>query len=235
MFDTSRSFFNDLRERPLAAGASLVEEAQVMVLVSDGVSGTAVQPSAGAASELFAGFAITDAKKVATEVVVETVTVPSSSPYQVTLRNSNIIVAESRAYDNTTSSAMAFTCPTPAATQYCVTTAGLLSFNSAQAGDTVTIYYRCNLTVAQAMDKFHQRNVSNTAQDYFSTVALGCLEGEIFTSMYLASDTFTLGGLCYSGAAGKITTTSTGALVGYVSKLPTVADPLLGVIFKTTI
>lgn len=235
MFDTERSFFNDLRERPLAAGAVLAEEAQAMVLVSDGVAGSAVQPSAGSGGELFAGFAICDAKKVATEVVVETVTVPSSSPYQVTLRNSNIIVAESRAYNNTSSSAMALTCPTPGATQYCVTLAGLLSFNAAQAGDSVTIFYRYNLTLAQAMEKFHQRNINNTAQDYFSTVALGCLEGEIFTSMFLASDTFALLANVYTGAGGKLTTTATGALVGYVSKLPTTTDPLLGVVYRTTI
>lgn len=233
MFDTTRSYFNDLREMPLAPSASVAEEGQCLVLVSDGAGGLGAQPSAGAGSELFCGFAITDAKKVLTEVVVETFNVPAVAPYQVTLKNANIITTEVRVYDNTTSAALTVTCPTPGAAQYCVTTAGLASFNAAQAGDSITITYRYTLTAAQIIDKFHQRNVNNTAQDYFSTVAVGCLQGEIFTSMFDASQAYAAAGTIYSGAAGKVTSAAGGATVGVCSKVPSAADPFLGVKFKT--
>lgn len=232
MFDTTRSYFNDLREMPIAPGASIVEEAQALVLVADGSGGQAVQPSAGAGGELFCGFAITDAKKVLTEVVVETFNVPAVAPYQVTLKNANIITAEVRVFDNTTAAALTVTCPVPGAGQYCVTTAGLASFNAAQAGDSITITYRYTLTAAQVIDKFHQRNVNNTAQDYFSTVAVGCLQGEIFTSMFDASVAYAVLGTIYTGAGGKLTSAAGGATAGECSKLPSAADPFLGVKFK---
>lgn len=237
MFDTQRSYFNDLREKPLLPGASVLEEGQVMVLLSDGAGGLGVQPSTGAggaADGTFLGFAITDAKKVLTDVVVETFNIPAVAPYTVTLKNQNVLIAEARMYDNTAAAAMAITCPVPAATQYCATVAGLVTFNAAQAGDSVTFTYRYSLTVAQAMEKFHQRSINNTAQDFFGSVAVGCLDGEVFTSMYDASAAYVIGAAVYTGPGGKVTSAATSAVaVGIVSKMPSLSDPFLGVLYKS--
>lgn len=232
MFDTQRSYFNDLREKPLAPGASVLEEGQCMVLVSDGAGGLAAKPSAGAA-DLFLGFAITDAKKVLTDVVVETFNIPAVAPYTVNLRNSGVIIAEMRVFNNTAVAVMLPICPAPGATQYCATAAGLMTFNVAEAGNSVTVTYRYNLTFAQIMEKFHQRAINNTAQDFFGSVAVGCLEGEIFTSMYDASVAYTIGGAVNSGTDGKVTSAAVGSAVGVVSKLPSVSDPFLGVLYKS--
>jgi len=236
MFDLTRSYFNDLKEREIAPGASITEEGMCLVYVSDGAGNMAVQPSAGSGSEIFAGFAITDALKILTEVFIETVTVPSAAPYTAQLKNSNIILASALVTNNTTTSTMAPVCPTPAATQYCLTTAGALTFNSAQAGNSVSIIYRYTLTAAQVLDKFHTRSVNNFAQDYFSSVSVGCLEGEIFTSMFDTSQAYTIGATINTGAGGLVTSAGGGVAVGIVSSLPSGNAPaistFLGVKYK---
>jgi len=67
MFDLTRSYFNDMREREIAPGASITEEAQCLVYSNADTTGqVSVQPSAGASNELVAGFAITDALAILT-------------------------------------------------------------------------------------------------------------------------------------------------------------------------
>ena len=229
MFDTTRSYFNDMKERPVAAGATLSAEGQCLVYVSDGAGGLAVQPSAGAASERVAGFLISDALRVATEVVVETFTIPAAAPYTVQLKNSNISAGSERVFNNTTSTVITEVCPVPAATQYClVDLTGGLTFNAAQAGNSVTIQYRFNLTLEQILNKYHERSINNRAQDYFSSASVGCLEGEIFTSAYDTTVVYAAGATVYSGAGGNLTSTAGGTAVGYVSQVPGVNDALLG-------
>jgi len=234
MFDMTKSYFNDIKERPLFAGASITEEATCLSYVDNGDGTIAVQPTGGTSADIFAGFAITDALKIVTEVVLETVTVPSSAPYTVQLKNANVIIAEAYVFNNTASSVMAANCPTPSSGQYCMTTGGLVTFNSAQAAASVNVTYRYTLTAAQVLDKYHARSVNNGAQDYFSSVSVGCEEGEIFTSMYDASQAYTVGGAVYTGAAGKVTSATTSTKqVGIVTKLPNVNDGLLGVLYRT--
>lgn len=245
MFDLNRSYFNDIKERPLAASATLTEEGQCLVYVSDGAGGMAVAPSAGLApgtAEIFAGFAITDALKVLTNTVVETVVVPSVAPYTVQLRNANVILASAFVINVTGGgTTMAAACPAPAATQYCVTTAGLMTFNVAQAGITATIVYRYNLTAAQTLEIFHARSVNSFAQDYFSSVSVGCLEGEIFTTMYDTSQAnYAIGDIIYTGVGGNVTKVNTSSVVvGICSQVPGVisangfTSSYLGVKYKS--
>ena len=205
-FDTTRSYFNDLRERPVADGASVSEEGQVLVYVTSGSGSLAVQPSAGAANERVAGFAITDALKLVTKSVVEELVVPTAA------------------------GALALTGAAPAAGEYQPNLAqGTVTFNAAEAGNTVRVFYRYSPTLEEILATDHERPINNRAQDFFSSVSVGCLDGEIFTTMYDTSQTYAVGATIYSGAGGLCTAAAGGTALGFVSQEPSVADGLLGV------
>lgn len=229
MFDLNRSYFNDMRERPVADGTTITEEGQLLVFVSDGAGGVAVALSAGTGAERLAGFAITDALKATTETVVEQVVVPAGASPTVNLKHTNIVNASQRVVASTTG-VLAEVCPVPGAAEYCLDdSTGIIEFNVAQAGETVTISYRYNMTLEFILNKYHERSINNRAQDFFSSVSVGCLDGEIFTSMYDTSVAYTAAGAVLSEAGGLVTSAAGGVAVGMVSQIPSVDDGLLGV------
>lgn len=233
MFDLTRTYYNDAKERKVAAGATISEEGQLLVYVDGGDGEFAVQPCAAGAGQSMAGFAITDALKHLTVTVVETVTVPAGGG-SVSLSNTNIVSGSERLVAST-SGVLAENCPTPGAVEYCLVDAtGLVTFNAAQATETVTVTYRYNLTLQQSLELYHERSINNRAQDFFSSVSVMALEGEIFTSMYDTAVAYAIGALVYPAAGGKMSSAAGGAsnAVGFVSKLPNATDGLLGVKFS---
>jgi len=228
MFDLTRSYFNDIKEREVAPGATITEEAQCLVYVSDGAGNMSVQPSAGAGGELVAGFAITDSLSILTGVSLETYTIPSTAPYTVSVKYQNVITASAYVFNNTTSAAMTASCPTPSSSQYCLTTAGLMTFNAAQAGNSFTITYRFTYTTQQVLNIWHTRSVNNFAQAYFSQVSVGALEGEIFTTMFDTSQAYSIGSAIYSGAGGLVTSAAGGTSFGIVSSLSSATTTTYG-------
>lgn len=232
-FDLKRGFFNDLREWPVAAGASITEEGQLLALVDAGDGTAAVSPTNGTAQNVI-GFAITDALKYVTQTVVEEVVVPVGGG-TVSLAHSNIVASSALAVGSTTSS-LTETYDVGTAASGVVdfaTVAGTALFNTAQAGETVTIQYRYTPTLAEVLATEHQRSINNTAQDYFSSVGVAGLDGEIFTTVYDTAAAYTVGAKVYAGAAGKLTSASTSTVVvGVVTQVPGVADGRLGVKFR---
>jgi len=231
MFDLNRSYFNDLKERAVAAGVSITEEGQILAYVDDGAGGLAVDLTDGSNTQQLAGFAITDALKITTETVVEQVVVPAGGG-AVNLKNTNIVSGSERVVASTTG-VLAENCPTPGAAEYCLDDAtGIVTFNVAQAAQTVTIVYRYNLTLELQLNKFHERSINNRAQDFFSSVSVGALEGEIFTSMFDTSVAYSVTDPIYSETGGIVTSAAGGVKVGFVSQVPSVNDGLLGVKFQ---
>ena len=227
-FDLTRSYFNDIRERAVAASFSVAEEGQVLVYVDAGDGTLAVKPSAGVAAEPVAGFAITDALKFATQTVVESLTVPAGGG-TVSLRNTNLVAANTRAVASVTG-VLAEVGGAPAAAQFQMNnTTGTITFNVAQAAQTVTVTYRYTPTLEAAMATFHERSINNRAQDFFSTVSVGGLEGEIFTTMYVTTVAYTVGAALYSAAGGLVSSAAGSTKIGIVSQVPGVADGRLGV------
>lgn len=229
MYDLNRTYFGDTKERPVHAGAAINEEGGLLVYASNGAGSIDVQPCTSGAGQRIAGWAITDAMKVVTETVVETVTVPAAGG-AVNLSHTNIVAASERVVASTTG-VLSETCPTPGSGAYCIVDAtGVITFHVDQAGQTVTVSYRYNLTMFDILNKYHERSINNRAQDYFSSVSVGCLEGEIFTSMYDTSVAWTILAPVYPGAGGLVTTTAGGATaIGFVSQVPGVTDALVGI------
>lgn len=231
MFDLTRSYFNDIRERAVHPAASIAEEGTVLVYVNAGDGTLAVQPSAGAGSERVAGFAITDALKYATNVVVEQVVVPAGGGV-VNLRNAGLVASTTRAFNVTDNAALTAVGGAPAAGEFQMNVVnGTITFNAAEAGDTVTVTYRYTPTLEEALATHHERSINNRAQDFYFSVSVGCLEGEIFTSMFDTTQAYTVGALVYSGAGGRATSAAGGTQLGIVSQVPSVNDGLLGIKF----
>lgn len=230
-FDLTRSYFNDIRERAVLASATISEEGQLLMYVDAGDGTLAVNVSAGASTDRIAGFAITDALKYVTTTVVEEVTVPVGGG-TVSLRQNNLVASSTRAVGSVTG-ALTAVGGAPAAGEFQMAiVAGTITFNTAQAGETVTVTYRYTPTLDEVLATYHERSVNNRAQDYFSSVGVGCESGEIFLTTYDTTLAYAVGGLVYSGAAGLVTSAATSTVVvGIISQIPSVADGRLGVKF----
>lgn len=231
-FDLNRSYFNDMRERAVAPAATITEEGQLLMYVDAGDGTLAVQPTAGAASDRVAGFAITDALKYVTQTAVEVLTIPTGGG-TVSLRQNNLVAASTRAVASVTGN-LTLNAGAPAAGEFQMgLVAGTITFNAAQAGQTATVTYRYTPTLDEVFATWHERSINNRAQDYFSSVGVGGQEGEIFTTMFDSTQAYTVGALLYSGAAGLVTSAATSTVVvGIVSQVPSVADGKLGVKFS---
>jgi hypothetical protein len=233
MFDLTKTHYTEAREYAVKAGQTITEEAQLLVFVDNLAGGMAVQPCSTGAAQKYAGFALTDAMKVLTETVVDTVTVPTGGG-TVFLGNTNIVSGSERVVASVTG-VLTEDCASLGAGEYCLVDAtGAISFVAAQQGETVTVTYRYNLTLQQSLERFHERSINNRAQDYFSSVSVLMGEGEIFTSMFDTSVNYTIGSLVYPAAGGKVSSVAGGAsnALGFVSKLPSTTDGLLGIKFN---
>lgn len=235
-FDTNRTIFNDIRERPVLDGTTVAEEGQVLVYVDSGAGTLAVRPSDGTAGTDAAvgaaGFAITDALKLTTKAVVEEIVVPVGGGL-VSLRNGNLVAGTApRAFDVTAVATLALVAPAPGAGQWSITNlvTGECQFNAAEAGNTVQIFYRYSPTLEELLATEHERSINNRAQDFFSTVSVGGLDGEIFTSQYDPSQAYAIGDAVFTGLLGLATSDNTSTVqIGVVSQVPSVADGMLGI------
>lgn len=232
-FDLTRSYFNDIRERVIADGYSVTDEGQLLMYTDAGDGTLAVMPCAGGAGENIAGFAITDALKYATQTMVEILTVPVGGGV-VTLKQNNLVASTMHAYDTTNSNTLEEDGAAAAGKSWTLPVAGTIQFNAAEAGVSVTVTYRYTPTLDEALATSHERSINNRAQDYFSSVGVGCLDGEIFTTMYNTNSTtlYTIGAPILTESGGLVTATAGGTVVGFCTQLPSVSDGRLGVKYR---
>lgn len=245
MFDLTKSYFNDLKERAVVPGAMVIEEGCALVYGDDGAGGLAVKPcDATSAAASFAGWAITDKTGIITEVLVEKFTAPAAAPQVFQLAAGNVSLyltpAGPSAYD---ASAFNLTTNTALVVTFASAADALAGRATVAAGvaanDLVQITYRHTLTAEELYGKYHERSINNRAQDFFGLVSVGCLEGEIFTSMFDAQSAYVVDGAVYldvtpGAVPGKVTSKVSGPQIGIVSQLPSVnAGGLLGVKWKT--
>lgn len=244
-YDLKRSHFSIVLEKEVSPGQVITEEGVLLISVLDQATGTEkVQPSAGAASELVAGFAIRDNADHATTSEVETGTVPSAAPYEVQLRNNNLVgtsPATQIQVEASTSGILTVVAGTPGSGDVQVDdVTGLLTFHVDEQGQDVTSTYRYNLTVAESRLKFYQRNINNEASTLFGQVGVGHGHGEVFTDQFDATvDWSTQGIVVYAGGStqslpnGTLTGGSGNvALDARVISVPNVNNPLLGIAFN---
>lgn len=194
MYDLVHSYSTLTVQKPVTSGYTVDREGVLLQSVLSGGIET-VQKGAASASLVLAGFAISDNQTISIAPAVETGTIPLASPYTIQLSNNNLVGTSPNVQiyivSTPTSGSPTFSQQTNSASStgqfWVAPSTGLITFYSGDAGTAVQITYRYNLTVAQAQQRYFQRNINNTAGAVFNTVAVLTGAGEVWTSEYDAT------------------------------------------------
>jgi hypothetical protein len=244
-YDLKYSHFSLSLQKDVATGQTVDREGVCLRSVLEAGEEKVQKADAAAATYAIAGFAISDNETIGIIPVVEEFTIPAApGPYTVQLAHASLVGtapnSSVRVYNVTGSADMTEVAGAPAATQFqpAVTT-GVLTFNVAQAGNSIRVWYRANLTVAEARLRYFQRNINNDAGAIFNTVVVGGGTGEIYTAEY---DTNVDWSTAIPGGANPIKTGADGILTiggagtdipgGKVIHVPDVDQPYLGLAFN---
>lgn len=220
----------------LSSGVSPAEEGLLMFL--DVTATPTPTLKVGDADDVaFYGFAVTQDLRYATEAAVENLGIPSSSPYTLTLdlpTGSTLVATQISIYDVTGSATLTEGSASNSGEYAAVDATGVVTFNSAQAGHNVNVYYRYSLTTAMARLLFFE---SFTNAQYMldeGEIAVMQGSGQIFTTSFDAADVAAaaLGAVVYCDANGLATTTDGGGSeVGVIESKPSTSDKYLGISF----
>jgi hypothetical protein len=202
--------------RKVASGTSVAQEGLLVCsVIEDGIEKCKVVDVVAGAEKVLGYSILADALPDQLSAV-EVITVPTSGPLVVDLRATNLLSLRTRAVvtggpvltiDETYAGA-------PAAGVVKVDLVnGLLKFNAAEAGATVTVTYTYSLTMPQALQIFGDRFINNRAlHATFGEIELGSGLCELHTTAfntaldYSGSTPLTLGngGVITQGGAGPV-------------------------------
>jgi hypothetical protein len=255
-YDFTRSRFEWKRQFEVAPTTNIVEEGSMLTKLP-GPTGNEVvqlaQSGALAAGERPCGVALISRITADTFTMVRDVTVPAipvpAAPLQVQLPNANLVVttiawptvalgaAELYAYDNTAGAALSTIVhaapPAPLATEVDVDPlTGLMTFNNAEAEHDITVTYRWYLTAVERDLLLRQSHVNRGAEDQFGLMTVGYGNCWLYTSMYVAGDTFTVGAPLYLYDNGLVSAFNAGGAstqFGTCISVPSPGDPYLGI------
>jgi len=232
--DIKRTWFDHINATALATGASVSEEGAGLVSVLEG-GVEKVQPSTALAGQVFAGFARFRQLSYATNTLVVEGVVPASAAYSINVGKTNLVSGQVRVYDVTSAADLVIVAAAPAAGEVWVKHAsGELEFNSAEASDSVTVYFRYNMTVQEAQLLYYDHPTNYPDANLFAQVGVGKGKGQMFTLFYDAKDDFSASNAVKLGAGGMLTLTGSGPAVPGVRviQVPSAEDPHLGIEFN---
>lgn len=247
MFDLKQSFGTNY-ELPVVNGHAVSKEGLALVKVmEDGIA--KVRVANGTSGEVFVGFSSSDNQRVTDEPRVESVSVPTAGTYTVQLSSTipfsvtggtTSLSFEISVYDNTAAAYLVHASATGIiAGRYALNVSGpgSLTFNAAQAGHDVVVYWRVNLTAQEAATKYYERSINNKSNAYFNTIGVLCGQGKIYTYEYDTAANWSTAeaGCAWAGADGKLYATSATnarANAGQLIKLPSADSVTLGVAFN---
>ncbi len=234
MIDIKRTFYTWSDTQQVATGSTVSEEGQGLVRVLEG-GVEKVMPATGAAGEVVVGFAMFRQTSFSTAAVVEDHIVPTAAPFVVELGKQNLMADQARVLDVVAGTDLAAVVMSPPASgEYYVDVAhGTVEFNADEAGKTVRVFYRYNLTVAEATQQYYEAPINHPNPNFFSQVGVGKGKGRVFTMHFdQAVDWSAAGVVVGLGANGLITHSNTIPVPNArVVQVPSPADPFLGIEF----
>ncbi len=234
MIDIKRTFYTWSDTQQVATGSTISEEGQGLVAVLEG-GVEKVKPSAAAADEVFVGFAMFRQASFSNAALVEDHIVPTAAPYVVELSKQQLLIGQIRVLDTTTGLDLTSVVgPVPAAGEYVVDLAhGTLAMDAAEAGKTVRVFYRYELSVADSILKHYEATPNHPNPNYFSQVGVGKGKGRVFTMYFDQSIDWSSAVVPSLGVDGMITSGGLGALIpnARVVKVPSPTDAFLGIEF----
>lgn len=223
--DLKKTFYGWTDQYQIAAGETITEEGCVLARkFEDGIEKCKV--ATGASGETVIGFALFRQLTFGTNAIVETHVIPATSPYTVDLGHANLVTTPANQLRVT--NAVGGAVITPASVNYGT---GVITFNAGDAGKTVYVAYRWNMTVAEAQTTFYNAAANYPDPNFFGQMGVGKGKGRLFTLHYDASklydDTVTLS----VAAGGLISTGGSITIPARVIQAPSANDPFLGIEF----
>lgn len=226
-FELSK-LFNTV-ERPVAKGATVTQEGSALVW---NATGNGVQPSSGAAGEIFAGVSFSQQMTPLQFPEYDSLTATSPASGQPTVTTGNLPIAGTiRVYDVTTGTLQTAGTPTTTANQYSIA-GSVITLNAAAAGHVIQVSYRYAPTTAQVLSV--QGNIPPGGSSGLLLNSTGVvLNGDVVTTEFDTSVDWTTVSATNPvtlGANGIFTIGGTGtALPGaFVTQLPTVGTMQAG-------
>jgi hypothetical protein len=152
-YELTKSHFSLILQKDVATGSVVAREGTVLqAVLESGVEKVKYATAGG--TEKIIGFAISDNEDIATDVEVESITVPAAAPYTVQLGHLQLVGTGASAEAVVVTAAgvpLTKVAGVPGAGEWSVVgTTGVVTFNVAQVGLFYLIYYRYNLTVLEA-------------------------------------------------------------------------------------
>lgn len=181
MLDINKSMFIDTYPLDVASTVTALEEGTALVYVMENGKGK-VKASTGAASEIFAGVAVSRATTPTVAPMVEELTIPATAPYTVTLARLPVGAIGVVLVDGETRTVLAAIGSAPTAAQY-TRTGKDITVHADNAGAVLKVVYSYTLTHQEAVLKFNF--------DAFASVDLAVVpvvgavyEGVVYTTFY---------------------------------------------------
>lgn len=249
MLDLTRvSGASSVVELPLNSSYSNpTESGLAYIRVADSTTGEeTVKPATGAASEVFVGIAYLDKHAGVYGTKVDyAVTIPSASPYTVTLPDSGIygIVGT---LNSVTGSALVYDASADGTLDYSIS-GSVVTFHSSDAGKTAYLTYNYTLTTQQ----LQQLGISPVASAAATTGTIAIMKGSgelrAYVTNFVPDTTWAVNDDVLLGGSGSGTTSadgtaqldgffaktsSNGVTVGKCFHAPTALDPYLGIEFN---
>jgi hypothetical protein len=224
-------------EVPNSTNLTTIVEGQA--IVSDSTLGTTESAalSAGTGGELFLGVSLINSVSTQNIPNVEEQTAPTyvtPATVSVTLQFAPLDHADLQVYNASTSTQYSYNAsPTSSSTTWSLS-GSTVTLGGGLAGFTLYFYYTYSPTVIQLQSYTHglaSINFDNQALTIGSIGVGGGLGSYIFTDQYLITQgRFNLGSQVYLGANGMFLagTSTSGDVVGVVTKVPLVDDSFLG-------
>lgn len=220
-------------EKAVQNGVAITAEGQLLVSVmEDGIE--KVKPCAGVAAEVPVGFSTSTRLFVDKEVVVKNFSIPSSAPYTVALGHTNLISGQIAVYIAGVLATVVVGAPTAGEVQpdYAL---GVLTFAAADAGKAIQVFYKRNLTVAEARELYREGFLFNArAFEVYQKVGVFQGKGYIYTDQYDVSAEYGVLPL-KTFATGLVSTAGAGTDVSAfmrVIAVPSLSNPFLGIEFN---
>jgi len=213
----------------IATGQAIPAEGLVLAtILESGVE--VIQPSVGGVStEKFVGFSFAHTLNPANFSKVETIVIPTASPYTYTLARNNLVSGQISVNDGGTF--MAITDPPIATDEFSVdASSGVVTFFSADAGKSVTVTYRYVPTTLEAQAVIQDPNI-NIANAFTVLGQCGVIMfGEVYTDQYDATVDWNTS-VPKMGAAGIIASGGSDTSIpnAVVIHVPSTDNPYLGI------
>jgi len=230
MLDLNRCKFTNISEKYVATGQTVTAEGAALVSTLENGQ-EKVKLATGTAGEKFVGFSFSHNFSITQRSKVESLTVPATSPYTLTLEKTNLVPTQILVTVST--GALVEDAAVGSGQYTCNDTTGLLTFHSTEAGEEVTVTYKYYPTAAEIQRDFGDENVNMKSANVFNMISVGEGPGVVYTDQFNASVDWANVTTIYIANNGVLSDSGEVALTGArVVSVPSVDNPFLGIYFK---